>query len=1075
MMEMDKKVVRKDSYYSFKNKLLRFNKQYEFHLGPGYDVDENYFEPFAEAWDKICSECPPNIKYTDLKDEHFELLTKASEKVYEKLKQLAINRGLGGTYYNDEGELVNEYTYAAGDIYELALCALGTYTNVLELCMYNMSNGGIARAQAVTNPLYNKSQLHVLDDCEKVKSMADPIAPFGVMGLLNIYKENTYQGNVVTVARTPYAELVGLKAGPRQELKPVVQEPINEVVSEDNNKEEIKAPREQNPEENELLVNQNQKSEADQPSSDDQEEEEEFELITEGIYTHDLPKEENEPVIEQEQEKAPVDDASAVEEELPLILEKPDDDEPLAEYDQVTKYVQFEEQPQEIPAINVGFYRYFSRFERELSLNKGQMRVSDNRLLADRVWVLGHDPLTAQALITAATTAHLKTLNDDKEFLTKMRPIYRHVRRAAFEAHVRKAISTKTDIDFNSVATEVDQLMGALLYTVDPLGFQEKNPKTIARATMLLGGNVSNDEQSVGVEDRKAVLEHEKNAYRAIVEDEFAPDVEKCFNAYAENNMSSRRIANNASSLLKQFLTAQKGTKTEPPAQYHTQIEMKKLVMDEACALEQRIETRYATRAAKFFRGISYLRQRYQLNRIKKAIGISKDQRVADVYVQTRLNDLFVDTSDHNLYDNAAKNIDPKTVLKNIAANFADRAKVKLPQVSKEAMAKIYGKHINNLSELVGDPKNDRYTMDDVNEIGEAYFETFGHDPYEARTYVVEENPKPLSVEGFLDDKAEPNNENKEEVKENDVSSSISNESDFQNAQEEVYDADLEEAKRREAELAEEKARQLKLQEIRKQMFDKNIKIKENLIKDYSRELKEATELREKHLNQAKESLAQHENELNLFKEERDKIAKDIETVFTEQTALYVAVNQLVGDIAEAAGQREQTLEDMEKTKEYINKGVHVKEVSDQIEQMNKDLELKEEHKKGYEEKIQNAKNNIKALQDKIGDLQVVNKKEFELEKQVKKLEIEVKLWKENEQDIIETGKWLPDIINLDEYHNEAQNVQEKQDVNLPEDFEEPIYDELKVRLSLHIDDEQSGPIEPKIEEPKKTAKVIEK
>ena len=70
----------------------------------------------------------------------------------------------------------------------------------------------------------------------------------------------------------------------------------------------------------------------------------------------------------------------------------------------------------------------------------------------------------------------------------------------------------------------------------------------------------------------------------------------------------------------------------------------------------------------------------------------------------------------------------------------------------------------------------------------------------------------------------------------------------------------------------------------------------------------------------------------------------------------------------------------------------------------------------------------------------------------------------------------MPDIINLDEYHNEAQNVQEKQDVSLPEDFEEPIFDELnKVRLSLHIDDEENGPIEPKIEESIKTAKVKEK
>lgn len=585
---------------------------------------------------------------------------------------------------------------------------------------------------------------------------------------------------------------------------------------------------------------------------------------------------------------------------------------------------------------------------------------------------------------------------------------------------------------------------------------------------MLLGGNVSNDEQSIGLEDRNAVLEHEKNAYRAIVEEAFAPDVEKCFNAYVENNMSSRRIANNASNLLKRFNEAQKGTKTEPPAPYHTQIETKKLVMDEACALEQRIETRYATRAAKFFRGISYLRQRYQLNRIKKALGINKDQKVADVYVQTRLNDLFVDTSDHKLYDDAARNIDPKTALKNIASDFAKYAKADLPTVSKEEMKEIYGKHINNVSELSGNLKNERYTMDDVNEMSDAYYNVFGRSPYQAKAvYVVEEDPKPKSDDGFFDDESEPNIENKEDDKENDKEKDenlpVNNESDSQDAKEEEYNPELEEAKRREAELAEEKARQLKVQQIRKKMFDKNIRIKENLIKDYSRELNEATALREKHLNQAKESLDQLEKELNLFKSERDNLAETIGALEIDKEELFFSINQYAGDIAEADNKEMQSdmnedHDNIIKSREYI-----IKSVSDKIEELKEEIKLKENQKNGYAEKIQNTEKDIEALKKKIGDLQVVNKNEFELNKQVKELESEVKLWRENEQDMIETGKWLEEV-DIDTYQEE------------PEDYEEPIYDEInKVRLSLNIDDKENAPKEPKIENPSKNAIVREK
>ena len=73
-MDMKKKIVNKQAYYAFKNRLLCFNKQYENDQFGSPDLDESYFEPIAEAWDKIVAKYPKNVTLEQIEEEDFQNL-----------------------------------------------------------------------------------------------------------------------------------------------------------------------------------------------------------------------------------------------------------------------------------------------------------------------------------------------------------------------------------------------------------------------------------------------------------------------------------------------------------------------------------------------------------------------------------------------------------------------------------------------------------------------------------------------------------------------------------------------------------------------------------------------------------------------------------------------------------------------------------------------------------------------------------------------------------------------------------------------------------------------------------------
>ena len=107
-MNMETKAVDKSAHYALKNRLERFKLQYKDKLGNAIVIDESFFEPLAVAWENISGKYPENWSYGDLKEEDFELVRSASEGIYERLRKVAVDNGLGGVYANAEGKELNE-------------------------------------------------------------------------------------------------------------------------------------------------------------------------------------------------------------------------------------------------------------------------------------------------------------------------------------------------------------------------------------------------------------------------------------------------------------------------------------------------------------------------------------------------------------------------------------------------------------------------------------------------------------------------------------------------------------------------------------------------------------------------------------------------------------------------------------------------------------------------------------------------------------------------------------------------------------------------------------------------------
>lgn len=236
-------------------------------------------------------------------------------------------------------------------------------------------------------------------------------------------------------------------------------------------------------------------------------------------------------------------------------------------------------------------------------------------------------------------------------------PLYRQIRRETFEAYANKCFVEGRPIDFNYANEELDKLMGALVYAASPVDPRsaQLHPDALNRVHMMWKG-LSAAEREVGQKDRELVLEHLADSYRNAENNNFVADGEARFQNFANQGKSTSGILRESRAALAAYQNYKKQlAENQEAVADQNEVGLNKEALDAAYALEKRIATRYASRAARFFRFISYRRQTNLLASMKKELGISSDARVADQIREMRIQNALKDASNPTQYDRNEK------------------------------------------------------------------------------------------------------------------------------------------------------------------------------------------------------------------------------------------------------------------------------------------------------------------------------------------------------------------------------------------------------------------------------------
>lgn len=256
--------------------------------------------------------------------------------------------------------------------------------------------------------------------------------------------------------------------------------------------------------------------------------------------------------------------------------------------------------------------------------------------------------LNANTLIQAMLDSDILRTVDDLSFFEGIMPIYRQLQAFAFEAAAKRCIKEGTEIDLNRTSRLVDETMAALYCTVNLEGFQRGDEKVRIRAAEILNGTYkSQAKPNVSEWLRAAAIDRAKQYYREKGIGELNANAESVYERFAILNRSSAGIAQETRRLAAECRVFKNAALNgEPLENAFNQAETRGLFMDQAYALEKRIETRYASVWSKIFRLVSYVRQVNALNDLKKALDIDTNTRIADIFVNDRLEHIAKDFSD---------------------------------------------------------------------------------------------------------------------------------------------------------------------------------------------------------------------------------------------------------------------------------------------------------------------------------------------------------------------------------------------------------------------------------------------
>lgn len=792
--------------------------------------------------------------------------------------------------------------------------------------------------------------------------------------------------------------------------------------------------------------------------------------------------------------------------------------EELQLYEEVKKQLPYEHNQRGHFKINDAFYKYFENFARNVGISSRE--------------------LSAQTLILGMTTAHLSAINvDTDKFMTYATPLYLQVRRIALEAYHKKCIADGTIIDFNYAQREVDALMGALLYAVDPVGFKENKESTIERASVFLCGKMHKVDGESNLIERGKVLQYIEHNYRKNKMDSFMSDARARYEAFTERGMSSGTIVGNASRLTRSYLEAvRRAEETSLATDRFDEAKLKVDALNLACALEMRVETRYATRAAKIFRFVSFLRQRSQLKDMKKALGIAPDVKVADVLAEERLKNILVDYSDVTEYEEQCKSVDPNTVLQTVTENFKARVG-ELPEPTEAEMVDAYKDLINY--ELYRVQKSTNYYAEEnartMRSELEIYLEAKKPKEEEIKPEVVEQSA--LSDDSFdllfkdsdnkrydgivdedaleeeskkeeikAENKEENKEENQEEVDDSDRLSVDSTEERIAALYENEYEDNPIETGRKIEELEKEKAdaREQKLLAIREKLFNSEIErlntdleSKKTALDATVRARNASVKSAELEMEELKSSIGALEDKKAIYESNNEKNSEELATVVVAfssyaHTRVDDAIDEQIKSDERAKEEAEASKGFLAKTKEFFfgksedPKGT-LEENADNyfpddaalqtLQQRIVDLKSAIDENKIEIDKIDGILNEKRQrLEMQIGIIEsskLPTRNEAIKKKEIDDLERTISQRLAHKDKAINEGEGLGEI-NIDDYTDELEYKLDMEEV-IDLDFEEPIDLGLdKERISI-VEEPDGSPKEPKIEPSKELSKKLKK
>ena len=625
-------IINRDAYRMFVGKLIQINTKYYDRIADKNDPDYaknrlvNYKTPFDidvfyrmnHRWLSLAhryykTEDDPtglkNISRTDgvhsFEPKHFDLLKDAASDLFYDLADIAEQNNLGTPYTDSQGRTKIDYTEVIDDILELSLLATHAYTDIFNVLEGQMRFGHAdEKMQELAKVMHNsghfdtdnhlsyKGNNHISNTSKMLLNNPN----FGIKMWFGGYNEKFYLSRKLDPRFAEYyiKEFAKEEARKNKKTEKTKEEELKE-------KEEL----------NELM------------KQIEEEEKQKIDEIDEQI------KQEAERTAAEEAER----EAAQNEDEKTASL--------LERYSNETKLITFVPNEDPPSKVNKALYAYFDKFANRMGIDQSKFNAQS---LAQAAGI---------AFLTEYTRNIVEHGNVDpnRQFMADMYNIYKNVARLTYTAYTQKCLNENLPLDYNAASKEVMDLMGVVAYTMYPTVTNGKKIDFLILQDVgnIINGGYGRDGEMYDMIMRADAVNLAKLEYLEKDDSFFTVDAEARFEGFATRKISSTNIVNETASIVDRY-NAYKKNRVDPSITDNKrtvfeEANFKKEAMDAAYALERRVETRYGSRLARFFRYFSYAKQRDELARVKEILGIPKEQRVAEHMKSSRIKDLFVETN----------------------------------------------------------------------------------------------------------------------------------------------------------------------------------------------------------------------------------------------------------------------------------------------------------------------------------------------------------------------------------------------------------------------------------------------